>query len=105
MAKPQPQIAVRPNLRWASLKNRLDVRQAVVCVATWPISVQPSMLFVLIPSHQRKRVRSPCLSFTSQGGILVSVQDLTNAIISGINAGGEQFLEGTMAAVLSIVWL
>jgi hypothetical protein len=35
----------------------------------------------------------------------VSVQDLTNAIISGINAGGEQFLEGTMAAVLPIVWL
>lgn len=35
----------------------------------------------------------------------MSVQDLTNAIISGINAGGEQFLEGTMAAVLPIVWL
>jgi hypothetical protein len=35
----------------------------------------------------------------------VSVQDLTNAIISGINAGGEQFLEGTLAAVLPIVWL
>lgn len=35
----------------------------------------------------------------------MSPQDLTNAIISGINAGGEQFLEGTMAAVLPIVWL
>ena len=35
----------------------------------------------------------------------MSVQDLTNAIISGINAGGEQFLEGTLAAVLPIVWL
>jgi len=35
----------------------------------------------------------------------VSPQDLTNAIISGINAGGEQFLEGTLAAVLPIVWL
>ena len=35
----------------------------------------------------------------------MSPQDLTNAIIQGINAGGEQFLEGTMAAVLPIVWL
>ena len=35
----------------------------------------------------------------------MSVQDLTNAIINGINAGGEQFLEGTLAAVLPIVWL
>ena len=35
----------------------------------------------------------------------MSVQDLTNAIITGINAGGEQFLEGTLAAVLPIVWL
>jgi hypothetical protein len=35
----------------------------------------------------------------------VSVQDLTQAIISGINAGGEQFLEGTLAAVLPIVWI
>jgi hypothetical protein len=35
----------------------------------------------------------------------MSVQALTNAIISGINAGGEQFLEGTLAAVLPIVWL
>lgn len=35
----------------------------------------------------------------------MSVQDLTNAIISGINAGGEQFLEGTLAAVLPALWL
>ena len=35
----------------------------------------------------------------------MSVQDLTNAIVSGINAGGEQFLEGTLAAVLPIIWL
>jgi hypothetical protein len=35
----------------------------------------------------------------------MSVQDLTNAIISGINAGGEQFLEGTLAAVLPAMWL
>jgi hypothetical protein len=35
----------------------------------------------------------------------MSVQDLTNAIITGINAGGEQFLEGTLAAVLPILWL
>lgn len=35
----------------------------------------------------------------------MSPQDLTNAIISGLNAGGEQFLEGTMAAVLPVVWL
>ncbi len=35
----------------------------------------------------------------------MSVQDLTQAIISGINAGGEQFLEGTLAAVLPIVWI
>jgi hypothetical protein len=35
----------------------------------------------------------------------VSVQDLTNAIISGINAGGEQFMEGTLAASLPILWL
>jgi hypothetical protein len=30
---------------------------------------------------------------------------LTNAIIGGINAGGEQFLEGTLAAALPIIWL
>lgn len=35
----------------------------------------------------------------------MSITDLTNAIISGINAGGEQFLEGTLAAVLPVVWL
>jgi hypothetical protein len=35
----------------------------------------------------------------------MSPQDLANAIISGINAGGEQFLEGTLAALLPIVWL
>jgi hypothetical protein len=35
----------------------------------------------------------------------MSPQDLTNAIITGINAGGEQFLEGTLAAILPILWL
>ncbi len=35
----------------------------------------------------------------------MSPQDLTNAIVSGINAGGEQFLEGTLAAMLPIIWL
>jgi hypothetical protein len=30
---------------------------------------------------------------------------LTQAIIQGVNAGGEQFLEGTLAAVLPILWL
>jgi hypothetical protein len=35
----------------------------------------------------------------------MSPQDLANAIISGINAGGEQFLEGTIAAMLPVVWL
>jgi len=35
----------------------------------------------------------------------MSPQDLANAIISGIGAGGEQFLEGTLAAVLPVVWL
>lgn len=35
----------------------------------------------------------------------MSVQDLTNAIINGITAGGEQFLEGTLAAILPAVWL
>ncbi|HEU0027699.1 MAG TPA: hypothetical protein VFQ25_11335 [Ktedonobacterales bacterium] len=35
----------------------------------------------------------------------MNVTDLTNAIISGINDGGEAFLEGTLAAVLPIVWL
>src|ERR1700737_4653124 len=35
----------------------------------------------------------------------MSVEQLTNAIITGINAGGEQFLEGTLAAVLPVFWL
>ncbi len=35
----------------------------------------------------------------------MSVQDLTNAIISGINAGAEQLLEGTLAAVLPGIWI
>jgi len=35
----------------------------------------------------------------------MSPQDLTNAITTGINAGGEQFLEGTLAAVLPVIWL
>jgi hypothetical protein len=35
----------------------------------------------------------------------VSVADLTNSIISGINGGLEQFLEGTLVAILPIVWV
>jgi len=35
----------------------------------------------------------------------MSPNDLTNAIITGINSGAEQFLEGTLAAVLPIIWL
>ena len=35
----------------------------------------------------------------------MNTDQLTQAIISGINAGGEQFLEGTLAAALPIVWL
>jgi len=35
----------------------------------------------------------------------VNTDQLTQAIISGISAGGEQFLEGTLAAALPIVWL
>jgi hypothetical protein len=35
----------------------------------------------------------------------VNTDQLTQAIISGIGAGGEQFLEGTLAAALPIVWL
>jgi hypothetical protein len=35
----------------------------------------------------------------------VSTDQLTQAIISGISAGGEQLLEGTLAAILPIVWL
>lgn len=30
---------------------------------------------------------------------------LTQAIVTGVNAGGEQFLEGTLAAALPIMWL
>lgn len=35
----------------------------------------------------------------------MSPQDLTHAIVIGISAGGEQFLEGTLAAVLPVIWL
>ncbi len=35
----------------------------------------------------------------------MSVVDLTNSIISGINAGLEKFLEGTLAAVLPVIWV
>ncbi|HEV7128431.1 MAG TPA: hypothetical protein VGN32_13455 [Ktedonobacterales bacterium] len=35
----------------------------------------------------------------------MSIQDLAQAIITGINAGGEQFLEGTLAAMLPIMWI
>jgi hypothetical protein len=35
----------------------------------------------------------------------MSPQDLADAIVAGLNAGGEQFLEGTLAAVLPIVWI
>jgi hypothetical protein len=35
----------------------------------------------------------------------VTTDQLTHAIINGINAGGEQFLEGTLAAALPIIWL
>jgi hypothetical protein len=35
----------------------------------------------------------------------VSVDQLTNAIVNGITAGGEQFLEGTLAAALPVIWL
>src|SRR6476646_1608162 len=35
----------------------------------------------------------------------MSPDQLAQAIISGINDGGEQFLEGTLAAVLPVVWL
>lgn len=31
--------------------------------------------------------------------------DLTGAIVSGINGGLEKFLEGTLAAVLPVIWL
>jgi hypothetical protein len=35
----------------------------------------------------------------------VNVNTLTSAIVSGMNAGLEQFLEGTLAAALPIIWL
>ena len=35
----------------------------------------------------------------------MSIEDLTGAIVKGINAGLEQFLEGTLAAVIPIIWL
>jgi hypothetical protein len=35
----------------------------------------------------------------------VTTDQLTQAIVNGINAGGEQFLEGTLAAALPIIWL
>jgi hypothetical protein len=35
----------------------------------------------------------------------MSVTDLTNAIVEGMNSGLEQFLEGTLAAVLPVIWL
>ncbi|HEV2581611.1 MAG TPA: hypothetical protein VGT44_12230 [Ktedonobacteraceae bacterium] len=35
----------------------------------------------------------------------MSVDQLTGAIVSGINSGAEQFLEGTLAAILPVLWL
>ncbi len=35
----------------------------------------------------------------------MSVTDLTNAIVGGINGGLEQLIEGTLAALLPIIWL
>ena len=35
----------------------------------------------------------------------MSVGDLTNSIIAGLNDGLEGFLEGTMVAVLPVIWL
>jgi hypothetical protein len=35
----------------------------------------------------------------------MSVDQLTHAIVSGINSGAEQFLEGTLAAILPAIWL
>ena len=35
----------------------------------------------------------------------MNVQTLTQAIVSGINSGAEQFLEGTLAALLPVIWL
>ncbi len=35
----------------------------------------------------------------------MNVDTLTQAIVQGINAGAEQFLEGTLAAILPVIWL
>src|SRR5438876_7245306 len=35
----------------------------------------------------------------------MTVDQLTNAIVGGINSGLEQFLEGTLAAMLPVIWL
>lgn len=35
----------------------------------------------------------------------MDVNQLTQAIIDGINGGGEAFIEGTLAAVLPVLWL
>ena len=35
----------------------------------------------------------------------MNVDTLTHAIVSGMNAGLEQFLEGTLAAMLPVIWL
>src|SRR3989440_1661051 len=35
----------------------------------------------------------------------MNVDTLTHAIVSGMNAGLEQFVEGTLAAVLPVIWL
>ncbi len=35
----------------------------------------------------------------------MTVDQLTQAIVTGINAGAEQFLEGTLAAILPVLWL
>ncbi|GAC1567166.1 MAG: hypothetical protein NVS3B14_12360 [Ktedonobacteraceae bacterium] len=35
----------------------------------------------------------------------MDVTTLTNAIVSGFDAGAERFLEGTLAAVLPVIWL
>src|SRR5258708_39657122 len=35
----------------------------------------------------------------------MNVDQLTQAIVSGIGSGAEQFLEGTLAAILPVIWL
>src|SRR5436305_14890759 len=35
----------------------------------------------------------------------MNVNQLTNAIVDGMNSGLEGFLEGTLAAVLPVIWL